>query len=489
MGAPRLFWLLSGAGIALFMFSLSMQTGTQSSVLIREESSFRPAAQVRRAAAAPIEIDEATPHSHDAASVAVANSAPPALGANFSAPAKPLSSVAAASQRNNLARACTIGMDPTAAAKKRELLHLVPAAAEGGKPGCLHKSPICDALRHALTGGPTDGASASRRGAGRKHQMIVTSAVSGQREEVEAFTEAAAALRLRTLVLAMDADAFAAAGRTTAAAVLLDGSVPPLARKWAALAEVLEAGVEVLWVDVDGVLASAPFELLHADSDFAGMSEGWEDIFLRGHVMGADDPSMGWSRYCESMRAALLVPSLFHLLPTHPSVALSRRLAAAAQARSWPSAAGAAWSADASEAIAMSTELLMPAHDDTTRVGAKARVLHQDCWLNDRKATTTLGSNSPRPAALMPGRGISSGGGFFGGMTGGGGAEGGGGGAPGLTDQRCRQRSAIALFHKGESLSRCWSLGLSRLPPVWTMERTRVDPLMGHKVLMERTKK
>ena len=110
-------------------------------------------------------------------------------------------------------------------------------------------------------------------------------------------------MRIPTLVLAMDASAAYAARATTAASVLLDDSggfdpSPILALKWAALAAILEAGVEVLWSDVDGVIASQPFELLHADTDVAAPSEGWEEIFLRGHIMGADDPSMGWSRYC-----------------------------------------------------------------------------------------------------------------------------------------------------------------------------------------------
>ena len=158
--------------------------------------------------------------------------------------------------------------------------------------------------------------------------------------------------------------------------------LPPLALKWRVLGEVLKAGVEVVWADVDAVLATEPFGHMPADADVAFLSEGWEEIFLRGHVMGADDPSMGWSRYCESMRAALLAPSLFHLLPTHPAVALARRMArhAARAGQEWPSAPGAAWAGDASDAAALSDELLLPAHDDVTRVGAKVRVLHADCW-------------------------------------------------------------------------------------------------------------
>ena len=37
-----------------------------------------------------------------------------------------------------------------------------------------------------------------------------------------------------------------------------------------------------------------------------GLSEAWDEEDARGYVMGFDDPSMGWSRYAESMRIATL---------------------------------------------------------------------------------------------------------------------------------------------------------------------------------------
>ena len=504
MRAPRLFWLLSSAGLALFVFSL-VSAPTGSSIAIHTDEPRRPleepwAADVAIPAMAEASLEQAAAP-QGATSPTAITSLP--AGANASAPGKAASSVPQAPLPVRLSAACSAG-DAAATAEKRKLLHPVPAAAEGGTPGCLRNTPICEALRHALAG--EDASKAARRPSLRRHQLVVTSAAGGQQAELEAFTQAAAALRLPTLVLAMDAAAYAAARTTTAASVLL--LAPPaaagagagaggglLALKWAALAEVLEAGVEVLYADVDAVLAAPPFDLLHADTDFAGLSEGWEDIFLRGHVMGADDPSMGWSRYCESMRAALLAPSLFHLLPTHPAVALAQRMArqAARSGHAWPSATGAAWARDASEAAALSDELLLPAHDGVTRVGCKVRVLHADCWYTERRSLGSLHGKPNRPAALMVGRGRLSAATQLHDA-----AAGGGGVAPGvgppdeqaLAESRCRQRSAIGYLHRGEPLQSCWtSLTLPRPSPVWTLERTRVDPLMGHTVLAEATKR
>ena len=86
--------------------------------------------------------------------------------------------------------------------------------------------------------------------------------------------------------------------------------------------------LQVLWADLEAVVATHPFAQLHADTDIGALSEGWEENFLRGpgtwieptspgplswppfhqayppalgptrwlagHIMGADDPSMGW---------------------------------------------------------------------------------------------------------------------------------------------------------------------------------------------------
>ena len=498
MRAPAIVWILSVSGVLLLVHSWFGTGLTSASV-----SYAQPASSFVQPTQLPPVVLRDAPSLVDgpgrAAEVASSSSAPARIGTNASRPAKRIEAVPASVAHGKLSRMCKA---PEAAApsvaKKRALLHFVEAARAGGRPGCLQDTPICIAVRAAL-------ASVRRSGetdAFRRHQLVVTAAVGGQGAMLTAFTEGAAALRVPVLVLAMDADAYAIASTTTAASVLIHtdsaGVVPPpLHRKWAALGAILEAGVEVLWADVDAVLATSPFQLLHADTDVAALSEGWEEIFMRGHVMGADDPSMGWSRYCESMRAALLAPGLVHLLPTRPALALARRMAARALAEAWRSADGgaggqrgfmsAAWAADAREAEALSTELLMPAHDETYRVGAKLRVLDAECWLHERVATTRMRAPAAyaRPAVLMPGRGVYGSGGLTGAILG---SVGGGSGDDG--GALCRQRSALAHYHRGERLESCWALDSSvKLNPVWTLERTRIDPLMGHALTIDQNKR
>ena len=94
-------------------------------------------------------------------------------------------------------------------------------------------------------------------------------------------------------------------------------------------------------------------------------------------------------------------------------------------------------------------------------------------WLHERAALSKAARGSKlatRPAALMPGRASPR------------------DGADALEAAACRQRSALAHVHRGEALGSCWSVGFVPLPPVWTIERTRVDPFMGHPLHWNATK-
>ena len=86
---------------------------------------------------------------------------------------------------------------------------------------------------------------------------------------------------------------------------------------------------------------------------------------------------MGWSRYCETSVVASLSPALFFARPTREAVAVANRMAARAAAEGWPAAAGAAWGVgggeEGGEGAALSQELLLPAFDGVSRVGASAR--------------------------------------------------------------------------------------------------------------------
>ena len=185
------------------------------------------------------------------------------------------------------------------------------------------------------------------------------------------------------------------------------------------------------------------------------------------------------------MRAAMLSPSLLYLHPTYSAVSLTVKLAGAAAM--WASLPGTAWADGVDEAVRLSTELLLPAHDGTSRVGAKVRVMHADCWLHERTALSRLrsgggwGSRSSytqRPAALLPGRDAPEDGASSPASSSGRPARG----------AACRQRTALEHFHKGKELGACWSVGFGSLAPLWTLERTRVDPFMGHTVHLADTK-
>ena len=114
--------------------------------------------------------------------------------------------------------------------------------------------------------------------------------------------------------------------------------------------------------------------------------------------MGSDDPSMGWSRYCETMRVAHLSPSLFAAVPSASALALAQLMArrvSTSRANNFDE--GEAWSA----------ELLAPSHDNVTRVGASVRALPSECWLNGRLASARLpgARTGERYAAILIGRG------------------------------------------------------------------------------------
>lgn len=208
------------------------------------------------------------------------------------------------------------------------------------------------------------------------------------------------------------------------------------------------------------------------------LSSAWDDEAARGFIFGSDDPSMGWGRYAESMRIANLEASLVSLQATHEAHALCALMASRGRAEQWTVAPGSAFEHPApplaTEASALTAELLAPAHDGTTRVGASVRVLHRECWLGGRAAHATLLERSRarpsprRPAALLAGR------------------------HDGKEAAAARLAAASAFFHSpsrepvpspdaevtSRVLGQHWPAG-TKLPWRHAMERTRVDALMG----------
>ena len=343
--------------------------------------------------------------------------------------------------------------------------------------------------------------------------LVVTVLASVEHQPLlQSWIEAVAALRLAALVYADGDPALRSAERVASrlaavSALPGDSSLPLLARKWEALANLLSLGVGVLYADVDTLLLSPPSAWLHGDSDVEALTEAWDDEGARGFIFGSDDPSMGWGRYAESMRVAFVSASLLWLQPTLEARAVAAELGRQARAQRWRTAPGAAWqldgggdggccaaddggdaeAADAAEAAGLTFALFGPAHDDVWRVGASVRVVHRECALNARVSGATLAQRAAaraRPAVAQLGR---------------------------FDDAEAaarRARAAVALFHGGrpsdaqgggdanandpndadnDPLGLSWRLGQT-LPWRHGAERTRVDPLMGAPLVWNATR-
>ena len=325
--------------------------------------------------------------------------------------------------------------------ERRQLLHLLPPSSS------TVPAELGAALRAVL-----DAAELEKPTVGGRRAVVLTAAAAGEEEQLRAFAATAAALRVPALALVAPAVAAAAAELPIVSVAV--GAPNVAVAKWRAIGALVGGGVGVLFAEVGAVLAAPPFAALHGDSDFEAATTAWETEDAWGHVMGSDDPSMGWSRYCESMRIARLHPGLFYAHPTEEARAVALRMAAALE----PLAAAAA-AADA-EGGALSDELLAPAFDTTTRVGAKVRVIDQGCWMPPRVAAAMLGGGgggrAPKPAALLvpPGQGAAA-----------------------------RQAQASDLYHFRTNGVQTSAWAPARLPRKWELERRRIDPLMGHALM------
>ena len=200
--------------------------------------------------------------------------------AAVAAVSKRLASVPEAKASGRVSPQCRLSVDR----ERRALLRFVPSAV--GAPGCGGRLPaaLCAAVRGALRDAPPTGAEQPR--------LLVTTFAASQLDLLRQFADGAAALRVPLVALAMDAEGEAAAAAATGGGVCMvaqappisgvDGGGTPLARKWAALGLLAEAGVAALYIDVDGVLAAAPFPsvgaaTLHFDSDVEALSEALEE--------------------------------------------------------------------------------------------------------------------------------------------------------------------------------------------------------------------
>ena len=191
--------------------------------------------------------------------------------------------VNASAQRGKLDARCM----PKPDVERKQLLSLISHVAP-----CGIEDALCTAVRRVLTGS-------------NRSLVLTVARWPEQAPALESWTAAVAALRVPAVaLLAGDTDATESYAALEAGGVAIAplprGAHPTstvLSRKWVAITRILSLRVGVLYVDVDGLLAHPPFELLAYDSDIEVMSEGWDEEAARGFIHGSDDPSMGWGRY------------------------------------------------------------------------------------------------------------------------------------------------------------------------------------------------
>ncbi len=311
---------------------------------------------------------------------------------------------------------------------------------------------------HRCVAGPTLCEVLARSSATASPTIVLTAFQSGDEHLVTNSLRTARALGQTMLALALDDLDAAALAQAAAVAGLssrelesvvnlrtadVPGILPtatPVARKWAALAAILGSGVSVLYADVAVVLGAQPFALLERDSDFSVLSQAWETEHAHGFVMGSDDPSMGWSRYCETWCVAHVSSQLFNAEATEEAVSIARRMA------------GHPLIAE-EEAALLTSELLAPAHDAVPKVGASVRILHSKCWLNEHLGLQQSDSfaRTRYGAVVVARRGLAS---------------------------LARARELANWWHRGVDLGASWSVPSSRLPSRHMTELLRYDRMM-----------
>ena len=198
------------------------------------------------------------------------------------------------------------------------------------------------------------------------------------------------------LVVAPDAAAAAAAAAAGLPHVRPDCAGSCVRPQFAAAAAILALGADVLLVGRGAVLRG-PNPLRNVPETRGADVEGIPaDLNALGAVVGMSDPPMGWSQYSQSMVVPHLSSSLVVMHATEESTRLAK----------WLGDGGGGDGSGADADVALSEELLMPAHDATQRSGATFRVLPPKCFKAHR------GGGSVADAALAspgkPWRGASS---------------------------------------------------------------------------------
>ena len=178
------------------------------------------------------------------------------------------------------------------------------------------------------------------------------------------------------LMVAGDDDAAAAAAKENVPYIQPDCDGPCGRPEFAVAAAVLGLGADVLLVG-RGVELRGPNPLTNIPTPRGADVEGVtyrEGMF--GDVVGMSDPDMGWSAYSQSMAVPHIVSSLVLLRATEESIRLAAWLAERRD--------------DVDADVALTDELLMPAHDARQRSGATFRLLPPKCFRHHKSGAAVV---------------------------------------------------------------------------------------------------
>ena len=234
--------------------------------------------------------------------------------------------------------------------------------------GCNKRETIpglCDVLNVLL---PSDGIERAVMlvFGGEKHQDTIALALAAADK-----TGARA-----VLFVASDGDAAATAAKENVPYIQPDCDGPCGRPEYVAAAAILSIGSDVLLIG-RGVELRGPNPLINipglrgADVEGVTYREG-----MFGDVVGMSDPAMGWSAYSQSMAVPNILSSLVLLRATGESIRLAVWLGEHRD--------------DVDADVALTDELLMPAHDARQRSGATFRLLPPKCFRHHKSGAAIV---------------------------------------------------------------------------------------------------
>ena len=102
---------------------------------------------------------------------------------------------------------------------------------------------------------------------------------------------------------------------------------PVRSQRYAALAQLVGAGIHVFHMGPGGVAVRNPLDGVVRDSDIESVSYGWEPSTRNGYGPWSDDPDMGWGRFVMNIRLFSLSPQLMYFRASFRSLLFLDRMA------------------------------------------------------------------------------------------------------------------------------------------------------------------